>query len=103
MGRIVETHGFRVQLSRSGADALSWLAHADPPRLVLTDLIMPGMDGVELARRIHADWPHLPIVILTGHSADEVRSGWDVAPQTFLIQKPLAAEQLIDQLVSILR
>jgi CheY-like chemotaxis protein len=49
--------------------ALDLVAAGPRPDLVLSDVVMPdGMNGIELARRLRAAWPHLPIVLTTGYN-----------------------------------
>jgi len=54
----------------SGAEALSILPRAKP-QVVLMDLVMPGMDGIETTRKIHQDHPEVAIIILTSFAEDE--------------------------------
>lgn len=51
--------------AEDGIDALEQLAHVEPD-IVISDIRMPGMDGLELARRLHEEYPHIQVVILTG-------------------------------------
>jgi len=62
----LEAAGYTVRSARSGAEALSRIAE-QAPAVVISDLRMPGMDGLELFRRIHARWSQLPVIILTAH------------------------------------
>jgi two-component system response regulator GlrR len=62
----LEAAGYTVRTARSGAEALSRIAE-QAPAVVISDLRMPGMDGIELFRRIHARWNQLPVIILTAH------------------------------------
>lgn len=58
--------GHHVTAVASGHDALSHIAVC-PPHLVITDLRMAGMDGLELFNRIHDRYPSLPVIVLTAH------------------------------------
>jgi CheY-like chemotaxis protein len=58
-------HGYRPVTATSGAEALRLLA-AEPIEIVVTDVIMPGMDGIELLREIRARYPDLPVIAMTG-------------------------------------
>ncbi len=60
------TGGYQVSLAGSGAEALERF-HAEPPRAVITDLRMEGMDGHALFARLHAEAPTVPVIILTAH------------------------------------
>jgi len=65
----LEAAGYSVTAAGSGEEGLERLA-ADPPDLVLTDLMMPGMDGHEVCRRIktHFRTAHIPVIMLTAKS-----------------------------------
>jgi nitrogen-specific signal transduction histidine kinase len=101
-GRILEADGFLVQLAPDGKAALASVAREGPPDLVLTDLVMPGMGGAELARRLAADWPDLPVLFVSGYATDDVRREWGVDSRRFLLQKPFTAEELIRKVAAIL-
>ena len=66
LGEILASRGYDVSLVRSAADGLRHLA-STPVDVVLTDLRMPDASGLDLIRSIRADFPDLPIVVLTGY------------------------------------
>lgn len=68
VARRVLTHaGFLVTATRDGAEALASLHGVDGKfDAVLSDILMPGMDGIELAVRARAEYPRLPFVFMTG-------------------------------------
>lgn len=63
--------GFEVEENASAAEALADLG-AGYPGVVLSDVRMPGMDGLEFAQRLHALDPELPVILLTGHGDVEM-------------------------------
>ncbi|GAB7079999.1 response regulator [Megalodesulfovibrio paquesii] len=63
---ILRDAGYEVHLAVSGEDALNRLAEVQPA-IVLTDIKMPGMDGIELLSRIKAQDPDIEVIMLTGH------------------------------------
>ena len=71
--RYLEQDGYLVRLAADGAEALT-AAAALPPDLAVLDLMMPGIDGIEVCRRLRRQWPDLPVVMLTalGEEADRV-------------------------------
>jgi CheY-like chemotaxis protein len=97
--RILEKHGYEVREAKSGNDAL-WRAGEDPDPvdLLLTDVVMPGMDGRELARRFSAVRPDTRILLMTGYS-ERARDPGGAAPPTFdpyaVVEKPFTAGQLL--------
>lgn len=67
----LELRGFAVQVAYDGMTALRSVA-AEPPGVVLLDLMMPGMNGFELLRCLKTNWPRLPVIVITGHPNQEV-------------------------------
>src|SRR3989442_15814421 len=65
LGELLGQRGFDVGLSGSVAGAFTSLSRW-PVDVVLTDLRMPGSDGLDLVKKMQAAYPHLPVVILTG-------------------------------------
>ena len=65
LGRTLERAGFTVITAVHGADALAQMGQLSAD-IVVTDIMMPEMDGFELIRKLHAKWPHLPIVAMSG-------------------------------------
>ncbi len=66
--QLLEDEGYEV---RAAGDAYKAIGRTDgwAPDLVITDLAMPGMDGVELMGRLRAKAPHLPVVVMTAHGS----------------------------------
>jgi len=64
--RALTPEGFDLKLARNGADGLRMLAEEEFD-LVLTDLKMPDMDGIEILRRVKEGWPQTEVVIITGY------------------------------------
>jgi DNA-binding NtrC family response regulator len=69
LSEVLTDRGHRVVTARSGADALTKLDEADT---VLTDLSMPGMDGLELMAQVVQRDPALPVILLTAHGSERV-------------------------------
>ncbi len=94
--RSLEGGGFHVLQASDGAMALQVVDREERPDLVLTDLMMPGMGGAELARRLKARWPDLPILYMSGYSAEDLRRQGAAGPEgVTIIQKPLRPESLL--------
>jgi PAS domain S-box-containing protein len=71
--RILQREGYQVLQASDGRAALELMEKQGPPALVLTDVMMPGMGGDELARRIKEGYPGLPVIFMSGYSADDPR------------------------------
>lgn len=67
LSEVLLDHGYRVISAGSGAEALASLEGVD---VVVTDLSMPGMDGLELLSQISARAPKLPVILLTAHGSE---------------------------------
>ena len=88
LAEALEGPGRRLLKAKNGVEAVRWATGA-PVDLVVLDLLMPEMDGVEAYRRIHAARPELPVVIVTGHTeSDLMLKVLEIGPFTVL-QKPL--------------
>ena len=71
--RALEHRGHRVTAVEDGVQALEVLEDADFD-LLITDIVMPGLDGIGLALRVTRDWPDLPILMMTGYAAERQRA-----------------------------
>jgi len=91
----LEAEGHNVTLARDGHEALR-MASAHPPELLVLDVSMPGMDGLEVTRRLREqpETADLPIVLLTGRATDpDIVAGWQ-SGANYYITKPFRIEQL---------
>jgi two-component system, sensor histidine kinase len=76
LARIVRTFGHEVAVARDGPSALA-LAKSFQPEYAILDLSLPGMNGIELGRRMRAVFPRdqLYMIALTGHTGADIREG----------------------------
>jgi PAS domain S-box-containing protein len=95
---ILSSHGYAVQDAAHATQALQLIESGARPDLLLTDVVMPGMSGVELADRIARSFPATLIVYMSGHA--EVSDRLD--GKAHIIQKPVAPDALLLQLRAIL-
>jgi CheY-like chemotaxis protein len=68
--------------------------HAQPD-LVLTDLMMPGIGGTELARRLRERWPELPVLFMSGYSVEDLLRQGAIGAERAIIQKPFTPDGLV--------
>src|SRR3970040_2824017 len=86
--------GCRVDTAASGAEALR-LASERPPALVVLDIMMPGMDGLEVCRRLREADSSLPILLLTAKDAPTDKlAGLDIGADDY-VTKPFSFEVLL--------
>src|SRR5262249_37216460 len=98
--RALERQGFEVTTAENGAVALGKMKQKVPD-LVITDLVMPKMDGTETLKEIRRGWDLLPVIILTGFPDNEhMKRAMDFSPFT-LLAKPCPTEQLVQTIRSL--
>jgi two-component system, chemotaxis family, chemotaxis protein CheY len=93
---MIRSKGFEVIEAHDGSEALK-IADGRRIDMVLTDLIMPGMDGFELTRKIRANetYKHVPILMITTQSDSKVRREGKDAGVTGWVLKPFTSDTLI--------
>ncbi|RDD61913.1 response regulator [Ferruginivarius sediminum] len=74
VARALAHRGHEVREAGDGFAALDALDEKTPFDLLITDIVMPGMDGIELALRVARDMPELPVLLMTGYSAERQRA-----------------------------
>jgi CheY-like chemotaxis protein/putative methionine-R-sulfoxide reductase with GAF domain len=94
-----QTIGYVADCARSGEIGLQ-MASQQAYSLVLVDLAMPGLSGIEVARLIHRSQPRIPVVIMTGWEATLDRAVLTEAGVVEILYKPFRIEQLTDLLKS---
>lgn len=102
LDRALRLDGFSVEMAEHGAQALE-MAVVEPPDVLVLDVMMPTMDGLEVCRRLRAIGDRMPILVLTARDqvADRV-AGLDAGADDYL-PKPFALEELTARLRALLR
>jgi len=101
LGRSLRKEGYEVRLSADGSEALD-AAEVFSPDLVLLDLGLPGLDGVEVCRRLRAEGD-VPILMLTARGETEDRvDGLDSGADDYLV-KPFERQELLARIRALLR
>lgn len=100
---VLEVEGYQVEVADSGHVALDKIA-ASPPDLVLLDVMMPGMNGFEVTRRVrqNPNLPFIPILLITGYTEPTPADGFDVGADGF-IRKPVDFDGLLQRIQAILQ
>jgi two-component system, OmpR family, response regulator MprA len=102
--RALALEGYEVELAADGGEALRYVEEPEVrPDLVILDLLMPRLDGLELTRRVRAAGVDVPILILTARRdvGDRV-AGLDVGADDYVV-KPFALEELLARVRALLR
>lgn len=93
--RLLSRQGYRVVEMVTADEAMRHLERdAATIDLILSDVMMPGMNGVEFARRVGTQWPTLPLLLMSGYSDAEVIDSGDLTRWTF-VEKPFSATSLL--------
>jgi DNA-binding response OmpR family regulator len=101
VARYLERDGFAVETVADGRVALD-RALAEPPEIVVLDLMLPGMDGLEVCRRLRALAP-VPIVILTARGQESDRIvGLELGADDY-VAKPFSTKELVARVRAVLR
>jgi two-component system cell cycle sensor histidine kinase/response regulator CckA len=88
-------YGYRVIEATNGAEALRVCENHDPPiRLMVTDVVMPGMSGRELAARVREQLPDLRVLYMSGYTDDTVIRHGLLDASMFFLQKPFTPSAL---------
>jgi two-component system, cell cycle sensor histidine kinase and response regulator CckA len=91
--------GHRVLPAASGQEALRVAnEHRERIDLVLTDVVMPGMNGVDLMARLHAQHPNLPCVFMSGYATDVLTQTRADLADVVLLRKPFTIDALAQAL-----
>lgn len=91
---ILEDEGYEVLEAKDGPQALKQI-EADPPELVLLDIWMPGMDGMEVLERMKGQIPNLPVIMISGHGNIELAVKAVKLGAYDFIEKPLSLEKVL--------
>ncbi len=101
---VLRMHGYTVHEAADGIHALDLIRRNQPPIDVLvTDLVMPGMNGKELARRVRNQIGPLKVVFMSGYNDAVSLAADEVDGQTVFLQKPFSPEDLIRTIRQLLR
>ncbi|MEM9188970.1 MAG: PAS domain S-box protein [Myxococcota bacterium] len=72
VARLLQRNGYVVEQAASGEEALALLGRGTRVELVLTDVVMPGVSGTEMAQRLQETHPDLPVIYMSGYTADHL-------------------------------
>jgi CheY-like chemotaxis protein len=96
---LLENEGYVVEVAKNGGEALR-VQRERPSQILVTDLFMPDVDGLETVQRFRADYPEMPIILISGGAsklpgkADHLSVARELG--VFTLRKPFAPQALID-------
>jgi len=94
LGGLLSDEGFEVTTAANGYEALK-IVDTESPDLVLLDIWMPGIDGIETLKEIKKDNPHIQVIIISGHGTIETAVKATKLGAFDLIEKPLSIDKVI--------
>jgi two-component system, OmpR family, response regulator MprA len=101
--RALELEGYEVELASDGEEALYRLNSNGEPDAVILDVLMPGVDGLEVCRRLRRDGRRVPVLMLTARDEVENRvAGLDAGADDY-VTKPFALDELLARVRALLR
>jgi DNA-binding NtrC family response regulator len=93
--RALLEEGFPVREAGDGQQALE-IVHAGGVSVLVSDIVMPRLNGVQLMETLKRSHPQLPVVLMSGYAARELE-GMGIAAPCALLTKPFAAERLVEE------
>jgi two-component system nitrogen regulation response regulator NtrX len=91
---LLSDEGYKVSTAVNGHEALK-VIDSDSPDLVLLDIWMPGLDGIETLKEIKKYNPHIQVIIITGHGTIETAVKATKLGAFDLVEKPLSIDKII--------
>jgi two-component system cell cycle sensor histidine kinase/response regulator CckA len=93
--RALTRHGYTVLTASHGEEALEILGQATHIDLLISDVVMPTMDGPTLVRHAREQFPDLPILFMSGYAEEQLRKSIQIDRVAFL-PKPFSVKQLVE-------
>jgi two-component system cell cycle sensor histidine kinase/response regulator CckA len=93
--RALTRHGYKVISADNGEEALDILAREEEIALLISDVVMPGMDGPAMVREARKSRPELPILFISGYAEEQLRKSIDLDHVAFL-PKPFSVQELAE-------
>jgi two-component system cell cycle sensor histidine kinase/response regulator CckA len=101
--RTLQAEGYTTLEAAHGAEALELMENVPEVDLVVTDVVMPGMDGGELGRRISQRWPDIPILYISAYDVNDIFRRGSPRQSAPFLQKPFPLEGLIATVRGLIR
>jgi CheY-like chemotaxis protein len=103
VSRLLENEGYRILEARDGGEALRMARQAFPHlHLVVADVVMPGMDGWELGRRLAVDCPEVPVLYMSAFPRTDIFHRGAPADSVPFIEKPFQSEAFLETVRSLM-
>jgi two-component system cell cycle sensor histidine kinase/response regulator CckA len=93
--RALTRHGYTVLTAENGEDALEIIGRNEPIDLLISDVVMPGMDGPTMVREARQSRPELKVLFMSGYAEEQLRKSIDIENVNFL-PKPFSVTELAE-------
>lgn len=100
--RMLKKRGYDIHIAFDGLEALKKL-HSNHCDLVITDLLMPNLDGIQLLSRIQKEWPTLPVLVITAVDDEQIHRQLLSMGAYAYLRKPFERKQLLDVVAEIMQ
>ncbi|MFZ9395892.1 MAG: response regulator, partial [Erythrobacter sp.] len=94
--------GYEVTACSDGEEGLAAITRGETFDLVVSDVVMPGMDGPAMARAIRQLQPDLPVLFMSGYAEEQLRNDIDI-PNMHFLAKPFSVQQISDKVAGVMR
>lgn len=101
VSRALGANGYPVTVAESAARALAELGEKNFA-LLISDIVMPEMDGITLALKINRDYPHMKIILISGYALERQRAHNLEALIHRVMPKPFSLQELVETVVQVL-
>lgn len=98
---LLEFEGYNIEMSHSGEDALEKVA-ANKPDIVLLDIQLPGLSGIEVLEKLKAEYSGLPVVMVSASSQPQTREKVDRLGADGMVLKPYDQDDLLGVIAGLL-
>jgi PAS domain S-box-containing protein len=100
---VLESRGYQVLAASDAAQALALAEeHAGPIHILVTDVVMPGLSGNQLAQRLVSRRPELRVLYISGYPEDSIAHHGVLSPEQHFLQKPFPPAQFLDKVREVL-
>jgi len=100
--RTLARQGYEVVCASDGEDGLELVRQGGAFDLIVSDVVMPAMDGPAMAREVRKIAPDLPILFMSGYAEEQLRKDIDIADMHF-IAKPFSVSQISEKVAEVLQ
>ena len=94
--RVLEREGYMVFEARDGVEALDLIKQGPSFDVVVSDIVMPRLNGVELMQALLTSKPELPVILMSGHATGAL-TDLGIAAPCAILPKPFPAERLLEE------